>query len=427
MTKKASQEGLEKVYKLYHSLVTRIQPFPGPTQGTETLLLFDMGLPPEYNHLIPNHRKENPIDLKLLKRLCDKHLPGKPRFKTKEEGKVFSQFNKDPKRLGYVRATPPDSMLKACINEMAQLVELDNAYLLHRKDTKETITCCGDLRGLWRQLELNENAGPWGLYIADEAIKSMGKQLDKDVVVMQRIGTIEGHINTLEAYFSEEHQKNLALIRNGMVKPPASDTEEAVNIFRKSGDIWEVAFEGEETLFLKNTKGLQYIAHLLKHPGMEFHVLKLVREVEGNVAINKTAYDRMSGEQLEGEGLNVSSDHGHAGEKLDPHAETDYKCRLKELDEDIEEAEGNNDTGKLDKLHEERESLKSELSSALGLRGSPRKFDNEPEKARKAVCNAIERSLEKIKESRKPLYKHLDKYLTRGSSLSYDPPESTTW
>src|SRR6266481_9450260 len=45
-------------------------------------------------------------------------------------------------------------------------------------------------------------------------------------------------------------------------------------IFRKEGEYWTVGYGGN-TFRLKDTKGLSYIVHLLRHPAVEFHVLDL--------------------------------------------------------------------------------------------------------------------------------------------------------
>ena len=46
-------------------------------------------------------------------------------------------------------------------------------------------------------------------------------------------------------------------------------------VFRKEGEYWTVGYGGK-AFRLKDTKGLGYLAHLLRHPGAEFHVLDLV-------------------------------------------------------------------------------------------------------------------------------------------------------
>src|SRR6202035_212310 len=46
-------------------------------------------------------------------------------------------------------------------------------------------------------------------------------------------------------------------------------------VFRKEGEFWTVGYGGKG-FRLKNTKGLGYLAHLLRHPAAEFHVLDLM-------------------------------------------------------------------------------------------------------------------------------------------------------
>src|ERR1700685_1322448 len=58
-------------------------------------------------------------------------------------------------------------------------------------------------------------------------------------------------------------------------------------ILRKEGEYWTVGYRNS-AFRLRDTKGLAYLAHLLRHPGTEFHVLDLVggiasqREDEAN-------------------------------------------------------------------------------------------------------------------------------------------------
>jgi hypothetical protein len=45
-------------------------------------------------------------------------------------------------------------------------------------------------------------------------------------------------------------------------------------VFCKQGEFWTVGY-GANAFRLKDTRGLGYIAHLLRHPTVEFHVLDL--------------------------------------------------------------------------------------------------------------------------------------------------------
>jgi hypothetical protein len=61
----------------------------------------------------------------------------------------------------------------------------------------------------------------------------------------------------------------------------ATRSRSSVNgIFRKEGEFWTVGYGGN-SFRLRETRGLGYIAHLLRHPGAEFHVLDLAGGLAG--------------------------------------------------------------------------------------------------------------------------------------------------
>ena len=51
-------------------------------------------------------------------------------------------------------------------------------------------------------------------------------------------------------------------------------------VFRQEGGYWTVGYSGN-TVRPKDTRGLGYIAHLLRHPDAEFHVLDLYGGMAG--------------------------------------------------------------------------------------------------------------------------------------------------
>jgi hypothetical protein len=52
-------------------------------------------------------------------------------------------------------------------------------------------------------------------------------------------------------------------------------------VFRKEGEYWTVG-SAAKPFRLKDSRGLGYIAHLLRHPGTEFHVLDLAGGIAGH-------------------------------------------------------------------------------------------------------------------------------------------------
>src|ERR1700689_22695 len=67
--------------------------------------------------------------------------------------------------------------------------------------------------------------------------------------------------------------------------------------FRKEGEYWSLGYR-EKSFRLKDTKGLGYLAHLLRHPGTEFHVLDLAGRIAGQSDDDEQGLPR-GGEDLE--------------------------------------------------------------------------------------------------------------------------------
>jgi hypothetical protein len=200
---------------------------------------------------------------------------------------------------------------------------------------------------------------------------------------------------------------------------PADTTE---NTFQKEGDYWTVAYAG--TLCrLKHTKGLLYIAHLLRNPGTELSAVELIHFGE-TTGEQRTPTD---GIERGASSVEVRPDLGDAGEALDHQAKTDYRHRLTELRHEFAEAERFNDLGRKEQLRTEIEFLTAELSASIGRRGASRKFVSHIERARLAVYKRIRSSLDEIRRTNPALGHHLTKSLRTGHRCSYLPERRIDW
>jgi len=74
------------------------------------------------------------------------------------------------------------------------------------------------------------------------------------------------------------------------------------NSFAKTGDLWTVTYDGM-TVHLKDSKGVRYIAFLLKNPGKPFLATHLVMHVHGGLGEPDERYSEMSIDELREEGL----------------------------------------------------------------------------------------------------------------------------
>lgn len=177
-------------------------------------------------------------------------------------------------------------------------------------------------------------------------------------------------------------------------------------MFRQEGEFWTVAFEGA-AFRLKDSKGLHYIAALLRLPDREIHALDLVVPV-GSV------------------GAEVAVAAGDAGVMLDPQAKAQYRSRLDELEDELAEAERFHDPERAARASEEREFIAHEIASAVGLGGRDRKAASDAERARVNVTRAIRAVLDRITEHSPALAKHFEATIHTGTFCSYTPDPRTT-
>jgi hypothetical protein len=75
------------------------------------------------------------------------------------------------------------------------------------------------------------------------------------------------------------HMSAITTRSAGPISPKSHDPQASFGVrhkgvFRKEGDYWSVGYEGDSAR-LKDARGFRYVAHLLRHPGTEFHVLDL--------------------------------------------------------------------------------------------------------------------------------------------------------
>ena len=150
-------------------------------------------------------------------------------------------------------------------------------------------------------------------------------------------------------------------------EPMSVDVQIAV--FRREGEYWSVG-PAETPVRLKDSKGLAYIAYLLRHPGAEFHALDLTSGIASESDEKPAARLVLGQENLEGFQIGGLGD---AGEVLDDQAKRAYRQRLSDLREELEEAKGVGKAERADELEAEIEALTQELARGVGLGGRSRR------------------------------------------------------
>ena len=111
-----------------------------------------------------------------------------------------------------------------------------------------------------------------------------------------------------------------------------------IAVFRREGEYWSVG-SAKTPIRLRDSKGLAYIAYLLRHPGTAFHALDLTSGITSKSEEKPADRLVLGHENLEREGFQIGGV-GDAGEVLDDQAKRAYRQRLSELREELEEVKG---------------------------------------------------------------------------------------
>src|SRR6202158_4205913 len=213
----------------------------------------------------------------------------------------------------------------------------------------------------------------------------------------------------------------LGSVSTGDSRP--SGTAAQTGVFRKEGEYWTIGYGGK-SFRLKDTKGLGYLAHLIRHPTVEFHVLDLVGGIAGqhdDDETGKSARGLPRGEEdLEKAGIHIAS-LGDAGETLDDQAKVAYRRRLSDLREELEEAKEKGNVARAERAENEIDALTKELSRAVGLGGRHRRAASASERGRQSITKTIKAVLERIAQSDATLGDRLSRCIKTGTFCSYQP------
>lgn len=152
-------------------------------------------------------------------------------------------------------------------------------------------------------------------------------------------------------------------------------------------------------------RGFEHLRRLVSRPGSPVSALDLVGA-------------RTGGRVLVESGL---------GPALDATAARAYRTRLRELDEELAEAEDWADAGRTARLSAERGALLAELSSAFGLGGGSREQRSSAERARVAVRKAIAAALAHVDRVEPALAAHLRAHVHTGRHCTYQPEPGQVW
>ncbi len=169
-----------------------------------------------------------------------------------------------------------------------------------------------------------------------------------------------------------------------------------VHLHPTPGGLWLVG-SNDGAVPLKDLRGLHYLRELVRRPGQPLAVLDLA--AAGSAVVVESSL----------------------GDVIDRQALNAYRHRLRDLEQEIAEAEEWADLGRLDAVRAERDALVHELARAAGLGGRLRTAGSSQERARVAVQKAISTAVDHIAAVDEPLARHLKACLHTGMTCSYDP------
>jgi len=172
-------------------------------------------------------------------------------------------------------------------------------------------------------------------------------------------------------------------------------------IFRKEGEYWAIGYRRKSSR-LKDTKGLGYLAHLLRHPGAEFHVLDLRGELQASARTMKPISPCTACRPGNRTSKRLGSISGVWATRArcstsKPRSLTG--AGLSELREELEEAKEVGNVDRAEKAEQEIDALTSELSRAVGLGGRNRRAASASERARQSIAKTIKSVLDRIAQS----------------------------
>jgi hypothetical protein len=168
----------------------------------------------------------------------------------------------------------------------------------------------------------------------------------------------------------------------------------------RDGELWRIRYKAASA-HLRDSKGLVDLHTLLARPGTDVHVLELA---------------------------GAGHAEGDAGTLLDATARAAYRHRLGELDHDLAVARAEHDTGRAERLDDERIALLGELRRATGLSGRPRSLGSSTtERARKTVTSRLREAIHRIEAVLPELGAHLDRSVITGTRCRYQPTTQISW
>lgn len=256
--------------------------------------------------------------------------------------------------------------------------------------------------------------------------------LNEEITITKKVKRkIKSNYTVALKEFADYLNMELTVKQNPLINSylsPVSNSQEspAENVFTKSGEMWTITFN-KKTIHLPDSKGLQYISHLLKNQDRKIDCLDL------SAIINESYKNEAGKGTLDYERKDEIEDSGMVGKRLssqdkllDDKGRQVLRDRLEELREKLTTSSYSSQY-EHEEIEDEIEKIQKLLKQVTTPTGKIKNFEGDKDKARKAVSNAIKATMEKLKSSHEDLWKHFYSCLKTGQSCSYIPHPKVTW
>lgn len=166
-----------------------------------------------------------------------------------------------------------------------------------------------------------------------------------------------------------------------------------------TGDVWEFRFD-DNPVAVRSAKGVVDVVRLIEANGAEIHCLDLAE---------------------------AGVDQASAGDTIDATARRQYEQHIRDLQDDIADAEANSDFEKAYRHQVELDAIIDHLAAALGHGHRTRRTTDTAERARSAVAHRIRTTISRISKLHPALGRHLAHSINTGVYCSYRPEQPTFW
>jgi tetratricopeptide (TPR) repeat protein len=194
-----------------------------------------------------------------------------------------------------------------------------------------------------------------------------------------------------------------------------------IGIFASNGEFWTVGYRNA-TFSLRDVKGLSYIQQLLRYPGEQIHAQDLLTPPGTALEPGPSQIDEFALPFGVTVRPGLDSD---AGEILDDQAKREYKRRLGELNEQLEDLLERGDHERVEKVESEIDSLRRAISYAIDRKGRDRRSGSNAERARLNVTRSIKAALQKVLENDTEFGEVLNRSIKTGLFCSCIPDPRT--